>query len=44
MSNIIWFRNDLRLEHNLALSEAMLSSDSLEAVYIFPEKNKKTFC
>ncbi len=40
MSNIIWFRNDLRLEHNLALSEAMLSSDSLEAVYIFPEKNK----
>ncbi len=39
MSNIIWFRNDLRINHNLALSEAMLQSDRLEAVYILPEKN-----
>ena len=39
MTNYIWFRNDLRLDHNMALSEAISKSNSLEAIYILPKDN-----
>ena len=39
MTNYIWFRNDLRLDHNMALSEAISKSNNLEAIYILPKDN-----
>lgn len=40
MNSLIWFRNDLRIQNNLALKKAIESSDQLEAVYIMPNDNE----
>lgn len=34
MKTLVWFRNDLRLSDNPALSRAAIDSDAIEAVYI----------
>ncbi len=39
MTNIIWFRNDLRIQNNAALKRAIDASSDLEALYILPENS-----
>ena len=38
-TNIVWFRNDLRVENNATLQHAIENSKALEAVYILPKKS-----
>ena len=40
MTNILWFRNDLRLHDNEALSQA-IDNDSVLLVYIYDRKLTK---
>ena len=35
---ILWFRNDLRLHDNEALSEALKTAEEIYPVYIFDER------
>jgi deoxyribodipyrimidine photo-lyase len=37
MNNLIWFRNDLRIQNNITLKKAIDCSSNLEAVYIIPK-------
>jgi len=37
MNNLIWFRNDLRIQNNITLKKAIDCSSHLEAVYIIPK-------
>ena len=39
MKSIYWFRNDLRVDDNLSLNEAIESSDEILFVYIQDVKN-----
>ena len=41
MKSIYWFRNDLRLNDNLTLNDAIESSDELLFIYIQDTKNSK---
>ncbi|MFT5922953.1 MAG: deoxyribodipyrimidine photo-lyase, partial [Flavobacteriales bacterium] len=38
MSTLYWFRNDLRLEDNPALIEALKSGNELVPVFVFEER------
>ena len=41
MNALVWFRSDLRVEDNPALRHAFKESDSVEAIYIYSDKQLK---
>ena len=40
-ANIVWFRNDLRIRNNPALTAALAEGGELSALYIFDNRNSK---
>ena len=41
MNALVWFRSDLRVEDNPALRHAFNESDSVEAIFIYSNKQLK---